>query len=140
MGKTVQTSYGAVDAKALSRMQNRFDTRRLFDAIDAIDRIRYRICAADGLRQDLLDLHSMAHEVINEDCGSSSSRKEPIWELAEMLSGEVLEFSDDLRSVFDTVEELEKLRPSEGDEDGEGDNEEEKDEDAEDWEKEDEDN
>ena len=59
-----------------------------------------------------------------------------------MPSGEVLEFSDDLWSVFDTVEEQEKLRPSEGDEDGEGDNEEEKDEndDAEDWEQEDEDN
>jgi hypothetical protein len=60
-----------------------------------------------------------------------------------MLSGEVLEFSDDLRSIFDTLEELEKLRPSEGDEDGDGDNEEEEDEDEdydEDWEKEDEDN
>ena len=140
MGKTIQTSYGAVDANVLSRMQNRFDTRRLFDAIDAIDRIRYRICAADGLRQDLLDLHSMAHEVINEDYGSSSSRKEPIWELAEMLSGEVLEFSNDLRSAFDTLEELEELRPSEGDEDGDGDNDKDEGDDDENWEKEDEDN
>ena len=70
----------------------------------------------------------------------ASSRKEPIWELAEMLSGEVLEFSDDLRSVFDTLEELEKLRPSEGDEDGEGDNDKDEGDDDEDWEKEDEDN
>lgn len=91
------------------------------------------------MRQDLLDLHSMAHEIINEDYGgSSSSRKEPIWELAEMLSGEVLEFCDDLRSVFDTLEELERLSPAEDDEDGEGGSEEEGD-DYDDDEEEDED-
>jgi hypothetical protein len=54
---TVETSYGAVDEKTLEALQNCFDTRRLLDPVDDIDLIRYRI---SGLRQDLLDLHSMA--------------------------------------------------------------------------------
>ena len=83
--KTVETSYGAVDEKTLERLQNRFDTRRLLDAVDAIDLIRER---ADGLRQDLLDLHSMAAEVINEDGSRRVAREEPIWELhSESSSG-----------------------------------------------------
>jgi hypothetical protein len=36
----VETSYGAVDDKTLESLQNRFDTRRLLDAVDAIDLIR----------------------------------------------------------------------------------------------------
>jgi len=106
--KTVETSYGAVDEKTLERLQNRFDTRRLLDAVDAIDLIRER---ADGLRQDLLDLHSMAAEVINEDGSRRVAREEPIWELAEMISSDVYEFIDRLEQVYQTAEELEKLAP-----------------------------
>jgi len=107
--KTVETSYGAVDEKTLERMQNRFDTRRLLDAVDTIDLIRYRI---DGLRQDLLDLHSMAADVINEEDGSSRVvREEPIWELAEMISSDVSDFTDRLEQVYQTAEEIEKLAP-----------------------------
>ena len=85
--KTVETPYGAVDEKTLEKLQHRFDTRRLLDAVDAIDLIRYRI---EGLRQDLLDLHGMAAEVINEDGLSRAAREEPIWELAEMISSDTV--------------------------------------------------
>ncbi len=37
--------------------------------MEAIDQIRHRI---DGLRDDLLDLHKMAAEVINEDPDGST--------------------------------------------------------------------
>lgn len=107
--KTVETSYGAVDEKTLEKLQNRFDTRRLLDAVDAIDLIRYRI---DGLRQDLLDLHGMAADVINEEDGASrTAREEPIWELAEMISSDVCEFTDRLEQVYQIAEEIEKLAP-----------------------------
>lgn len=124
--KTVETSYGAVDEKTLERLQNRFDTRRLLDAVDTIDLIRHRI---DGLRQDLLDLHSMASDVINEEDGSSRvEREEPIWELAEMISADVCEFTDRLEQVYQTAEEIEKLAPQDDwDEDEEEDEEEEED-------------
>lgn len=121
--KTVETSYGAVDEETLEKLQNRFDTRRLLDAVDAIDLIRYRI---DGLREDLLDLHGMAAEVINEDGSSRMAREEPIWELAEMISSDACEFTDRLEQVYQTAEELEKLAPRD-DWDEEDDEEEEED-------------
>ena len=47
---TVETVFGAVDEKALEALQNSFDTRRLLNAVEAVDQIRSRI---DGLRNDL---------------------------------------------------------------------------------------
>jgi hypothetical protein len=123
--KTVETSYGAVDEKTLEKLQNHFDTRRLLDAVNAIDLITYRI---DGLRQDLLDLHSMAADVINEDGSSRVMREEPIWELAEMISSDIAEFTDRLEQVYQTAEEIEKLAPRDDwDEEEEDDEEEEED-------------
>ena len=108
--KTVETAFGAVDEKSLEALQDSFDTRRLLAAVDAVDQIRARV---DGLREDLLDLHHMAAEVINEDYGSRPAREEAIWELAEMLASEMLEFTDGLREAYHTVEELEALAPGE---------------------------
>jgi molecular chaperone GrpE (heat shock protein) len=108
--KTVETAFGAVDEKALEALQNSFDTRRLLAAVEAVDQIRSRI---DGLRDDLLDLHRMAAEVINEDYDSRPAREEAIWELAEMLASEMLEFADGLREAYHAVEELESLAPGE---------------------------
>ena len=123
--KTVETAHGTVDAKTLERLQNRFDTRRLLDAVDAIDLICHRI---DGLRQDLLDLHSMAAEVINEGGLNWVAREEPIRELAEMISSDVNEFTERLEQVYQTAEELEKLAPrddwaEDDDDEGEGEDE-----------------
>jgi hypothetical protein len=56
MCKTVQSSYGSVNGEVLRRLQNDFDTTRLFDAIEGIDRIRYRIGEAGAMRRDLVDL------------------------------------------------------------------------------------
>ena len=63
----------------------------------------------------------MAHEIINEDHGSNSAlREETIWELADSLASEVLEFRDELRSVYDTLKELGKLAPDGNWQEGEG--------------------
>jgi hypothetical protein len=108
--KTVETAFGSVDEKALETLQNSFDTRRLLEAVDAVDQVRYRI---DGLRDDLLDLHRMAAEIINEDYGNGPAREEPIWELAEMLASEMLAFANGLREAYRAVEQLESLAPGE---------------------------
>ncbi len=108
--KTVETAFGTVDERALEALQNSFDTRRLLAGVDAVDQIRARI---DGLRDDLLDLHRMAAEVINEDYDSRPAREEAIWELAEMLASEMLEFVNGLREAYRTVEELESLATGE---------------------------
>jgi hypothetical protein len=105
--KTVETPYRAVDEKTLEKLRSRFDTRRLLDVVHSIDVIRHRI---DGLRQDLLDLHSMAAVVIDEGDGwSRVGREEPIWELAEMISSDVSEFTERLEHVYEIAEELESF-------------------------------
>ena len=58
MGKIVKTSFGAVDGQALEKLQDSFDTTELLRAVDAIDQVRYR---DDDLRQDMVNLHGMAH-------------------------------------------------------------------------------
>jgi hypothetical protein len=112
--KTLQTRYGPVDAAILEHLRNSFDTHRILDAVDAIDRIRDRICEADRFRQELLALHGMAHELINggeNPLGSSS--QEAIWEVAENLSSELLEFTAGLEAAYDNLEEIGKLMPTE---------------------------
>ena len=73
MGKIVKTSFGAVDGQALEKLQDSFDTTELLRAVDAIDQVRYR---GDDLRQDMLDLHGMAHNLINQDYSSGTPRDE----------------------------------------------------------------
>ncbi|MFP4896709.1 Tn3 family transposase post-transcriptional regulator TnpC [Paraburkholderia sp. EG304] len=60
----IETPYGIVDANALQSLQHRYDTTVIQQAVDLFDTIRAR-CEPDGLRDDLLRLHGMAHTVIN---------------------------------------------------------------------------
>ena len=60
----IETPYGIVDADALQSLQQRYDTTVIQQAVDLFDTIRAR-CEPDGLRDDLLHLHGMAHTVIN---------------------------------------------------------------------------
>lgn len=56
----------------------------------------------------------MASAVINEDGSNRVAREGPIWELAEMISSGVCEFTDRLEQVCPTAEEIEKLATREG--------------------------
>jgi hypothetical protein len=112
--KTLKTRYGPIDAEVLERLQNNFDTQRILDAVDAIDRIRYRICDAEAMRQELLQLHGMAHELINEgENFAGSSSKEAIWEIAENIASEMLDFTADLEAAYKTLDEIGELAPDE---------------------------
>jgi hypothetical protein len=97
MGKIVKTSFGAVDGQALEKLQDSFDTTELLRAVDAIDQVRYR---DDDLRQDMLDLHGMAHNLINQDYSSGTPRDESIGELAERLTGDILECIAHLEQAY----------------------------------------
>jgi hypothetical protein len=59
MEKVIQTPYGEVGAGRLEELQSSFDTRRLLQAVEVID----RFCGQwkSELRDDLLAIHSMAH-------------------------------------------------------------------------------
>jgi hypothetical protein len=112
--RIVETAYGPVDHKALERLQHRFDTRRLLDIVDALDQMRSRLDGAEGLRQELLVLHGMAHALLNgADLPVGSASVAPIWELAEHLSSELLEGIEALKVAYETIDALTTLAPGE---------------------------
>ena len=113
--RSLKTPYGRVDRAKLEHLQASFDTSRLLAAVEVIDHLRARICDPDGRRADLLALHQMAVEVINEDTPAVVARSEQatIWEHAVDVEFEVSDFADQLREIADLVEELAALAPDE---------------------------
>ncbi|MFM0515090.1 Tn3 family transposase post-transcriptional regulator TnpC [Paraburkholderia sp. RL17-373-BIF-A] len=99
-----ETPYGAVDADALQSLQQRYDTLAIQQAVDLFDTIRVR-CGPDGLRDDLLRLHGMAHTVIN---GASLSYSTDDLTLVEQTDC-VLEELEDWMTVLDRM--ILALRP-----------------------------
>ncbi|MGA7624389.1 MAG: hypothetical protein WB630_16290 [Candidatus Acidiferrales bacterium] len=106
MGKIIKTSFGAVDGQALERLQDSFDTTELLRAVDAIDEVRNR---DDDLRRDILSLHGMAHNLINQHYSSGMLKDESIGELAERLTGDILECIAHLEQAYEAVKPLESL-------------------------------
>lgn len=102
------TRYGLVDTAVLERLREEFDTRSILDAVDKIDEIRYHI---DSVRDELLKLHSMAHDLINGAGSGDSAPEQPIWELSEEISMTIWEWSDQLETVRETMDQLTALTP-----------------------------
>jgi hypothetical protein len=111
--KDCETSYGTLNSKKLEELQQNFDTTKILAAVDTIDEIRYRICEPDGMRQDLLDLHAMAHTIINGDSTLNVPRGTCIWEVAQDLELEIDEFATKLSEIADLLIKLGELVPDE---------------------------
>jgi hypothetical protein len=117
--KNVKTIGGVVNAKVLEELQEEFDTTQILDAVDTIDEIRYRICDPEGMREELLRLHGLAHALINGDNSNASEEDGPIWQLADDLEYEISEWMDKLRNLAGMLDQLVSLMPDEGDEEEE---------------------
>ena len=121
MRKTLKTRYGLVDAKSLTQLREGFDTTRILQAVEALDQVRENLCETDQLRTDLLHLHGMAHDLINDAGSPSSYPAIAIWDLAENVAEELEEFATALREGAKAVVRLTQLAPDgeEQDEPGE---------------------
>ncbi|MDO3615311.1 Tn3 family transposase post-transcriptional regulator TnpC [Ralstonia pseudosolanacearum] len=104
------TAYGAVDSDALQSLQQTFDTRALLHAVELLDGIRAR-CAPDGLRDDLLRLHGMAHTVINGASLSYSTDGPTLVEQVDAVLWELDDWILALERMRTSLEPLERLRP-----------------------------
>ena len=109
--KNCDTNYGTLNSKKLEELQQNFDTTKILAAVDTIDEIRDRICEPDGIRQDLLDLHSMAHTIINGDSTINVPRGTRIWEVAQELELEIDEFATKLSEIANLLAKLGELVP-----------------------------
>jgi hypothetical protein len=119
--KTLKTRYGLVDAKSLTQLREGFDTTRILQAVEALDQVRENLCETGQLRTDLLHLHGMAHDLINDAGSPSSYPAIAIWDLAENVEEELEEFATALREGAKAVVRLTQLAPDgeEQDEPGE---------------------
>ncbi len=108
--KSIKTRFGSVDRKALERLRGSYDTTVLLAAVDAIDQVRYR---DDDLRESTMALHGMAMNLINDNYAAPGGTvpEEPIWELADRITGDLLESIAYLRKAYDAIKPLEKLAP-----------------------------
>lgn len=111
--KNTETYYGTASAKKLEELQQSFDTIDILAAINAIDQIRYRICEPEGMRDELLKLHSMAYTLINSDWTCNAPNDTPIWVLAQDLEIEIAEFAETLNEIAEIIGKLGELLPEE---------------------------
>jgi hypothetical protein len=104
------TPYGEVDAAALEALQSRYDTTRVLDAVDTLDELRTGINDPEGLREDLLRLHGMAHALVNGASFAATSRDASIVDLIEDVLDQIDHYVAGLLSIRDVLHPLEALR------------------------------
>jgi hypothetical protein len=109
--KTLKTRYGLVDAKNLRQLRQGFDTTQILQAVDGLDQVRQNLCETGQLRADLLHLHGMAHDLINDAGSPSSYPAIAIWELAEDVAEELEEYVTALREGAKAAVRLTRLAP-----------------------------
>lgn len=105
-----KTAFGPVNAIALERLQDSFETHRLLDAVDQMDRLA-ELIGDSSFRKDLFRLHGMANTIINDAPGTISSGKERIWELAGSLAMELEERVEELSATLELLNQLAELAP-----------------------------
>jgi uncharacterized coiled-coil DUF342 family protein len=105
----IDTAVGRVDATALEVLQENFDTHELLELVDALDEWRGRIGDPDGLRADLLRLHTL----VNGAPLSVSAENEAIWELADDLESELAQIEEGAKRAMKLMRALTKLAPEE---------------------------
>ena len=105
-GTIVKTSFGIVDRKVLKKLRNSFDTTVLLSAVDAVDQVRY---CDDEIRTDILKLHGMAMNLINDNYIAGTPGEESIGELAYRLTDELLECIAHPEQAYQAIKPLEFL-------------------------------
>jgi hypothetical protein len=113
-----KTPFGPVNAAALKRLQESFETRRLLDAVDRMDRLA-ELVGDSSFREDLLRLHGMAHTIVNNAPKTVTSGKERIWELAGSLAMELEERVEELNATLELLNQLAELAPESASDDAE---------------------
>lgn len=108
---TTTTYFGDVDTAALERLESSYDTTRLLSAVDIVDRIRIQLHDPEGLRDDLLEIHSMAHSVLNGVASVPARGEGRLSERVLDALNQIDEFVMELTRVRAILEPLEALHP-----------------------------
>ncbi|HZZ02659.1 Tn3 family transposase post-transcriptional regulator TnpC [Paraburkholderia sp.] len=108
---TTDTPFGAVDTHALQVLESGYDTTRLLAAVDTLDAVRTRLYDPEGLRDDLLRIHAMAHAIVNAATLTVTAQDESFVDQVTDLIDQIGQYVVGLLSVRDILQPLETLRP-----------------------------
>lgn len=109
------TPHGEVDAAALDALIDTYDTTSLLEAVKCIDRLRPLFAKKNGIRDELLRLHEMAHTVLNGAPLGEGLEGVELWELVQHVQDELSEVADTLHLVSEALQPLAALAPSNDD-------------------------
>jgi hypothetical protein len=105
------TPYGEVDAAALEALESGYDTTRMLDAVGTLDEVRTSLYDPEGLRDDLLRLHSIAHTLVNGAGLTVRAQDEPFVDQVSEVIQQIDQYVADLLAIRDVLQPLEALRP-----------------------------
>ena len=109
------TPYGEVDAAALEALESGYDTTRMLDAVGTLDEVRTSLYDPEGLRDDLLRLHSIAHTLVNGAALTVSAQDEPFVDQVSDVIDQIDQYVAELLAIRDVLQPLEALRPDDTD-------------------------
>lgn len=105
------TPYGEVDAAALETLQSDYDTTRILDAVSRLDEVRTILYDPEGLREDLLRLHRIAHTLVNGAGLTVGTQDEPFVDQVTDVVDQIDQYVANLLGIRDVLQPLETLRP-----------------------------
>ncbi|MGY6258150.1 Tn3 family transposase post-transcriptional regulator TnpC [Paraburkholderia caledonica] len=105
------TPYGELDAAALETLQSGYDTTRMLAAVSRLDAVRISLYDPQGLRDDLLRLHSIAHMLVNGAGLTVGSQDKSFVDLLSDVIDQIDQYVADLLVIRDVLQPLEALRP-----------------------------
>lgn len=108
------TPYGDVDVDALERLRGSFNTGELLALVGRLDQLLPRLMPTGGIRNELLQLHRMAHTVANGAALTEPAGNLDLWEAAQALSEELGELADVLAQAAELLQPLIDLQPDQG--------------------------
>jgi hypothetical protein len=105
------TPYGEVDAAALDALQSGYDTTRMLGAVGRLDEVRASLYDPEGLREDLLRLHRIAHTLVNGAGLTVGTQDEFFVDQVTDVIDQIEQYVADLLGIRDVLRPLETLRP-----------------------------
>jgi hypothetical protein len=107
MKDLIQTPYGVVRLGALQALQSSFDTTMLLKTVEDLD--EFWVQWKQELRDDILQVHAMAHTVINDAPLSHPPGNEPLAEMASSVAEQLQDYRQVLGSAVALLKQIAKL-------------------------------
>lgn len=105
------TPYGEVDAAALDRLRENFDTSQLLQLVDRLDACLAELGGVVAVRDELLKLHAMALTLLEGAALTVPTENACIWSEAESLQQDLETLAGWVRSAQAGITPLVNLAP-----------------------------